>query len=136
MSGLEVAGVVLGALPLVISALEHYAKGVEGVIRYCRYKIELQTLANAVKTQKVIFSDTLEQLLTGIVRIDEMTAFMANPAAQPEIDLRLKKRLRNGYEVYFANVRGMDTALSAMMDKLKLGVDGKVSPARNQTCHY
>jgi hypothetical protein len=28
MSGLEVAGVVLGAIPLVISALEHYGHGV------------------------------------------------------------------------------------------------------------
>lgn len=28
MSGLEVAGVVLGAIPLVISALEHYGDGV------------------------------------------------------------------------------------------------------------
>lgn len=28
MSGFEVAGVVLGAIPLVISALEHYGDGV------------------------------------------------------------------------------------------------------------
>jgi hypothetical protein len=129
MSGLEVAGVVLGALPLVVSALEHYAKGVEGVIQYCRYRIQLQILADAVKTQQVIFWNTLEQLSTGIVRTEEMAAFMANPAAHPEIDVQLKKRLRGGYDVYFANVRGLETALSAMMEKLKLGVDGKVGTA-------
>jgi hypothetical protein len=28
MSGLEITGVVLGAIPLVISALEHYSNGV------------------------------------------------------------------------------------------------------------
>ena len=28
MSGIEVAGIVLGSIPLVISALEHYAEGV------------------------------------------------------------------------------------------------------------
>jgi hypothetical protein len=28
MSGLEVTGVVLGAVPLIISALEHYGAGV------------------------------------------------------------------------------------------------------------
>lgn len=28
MSGFEVAGIVLGAIPLVISALEHYSDGV------------------------------------------------------------------------------------------------------------
>lgn len=126
MSGLEVAGVVLGALPLVISALEHYAKGVEGVIRYYKYKIQLKTLIDAIKTQKVIFSDTLEQLLIGIVRIEEMAELIANPAAQPEADLRLKKRLRDGYDIYFANVRGMEAALATIIIRLKLGDDGQV----------
>lgn len=32
MSGLEVAGVVLGAIPLVISGLEHYGQGVSAAI--------------------------------------------------------------------------------------------------------
>ena len=135
MSGLEVAGVVLGALPLVISALEHYAKGVEGIIRYYKYRIHLQTLIDAIKTQKVIFSDTLEQLLTGIVRIDKMAAFIADPAAQPEVDVHLKKRLRNSYSVYFANVRGMEAALATMMMKLKLGIDGKVRWVSLASCH-
>ncbi|KAJ4319906.1 hypothetical protein N0V94_003678 [Neodidymelliopsis sp. IMI 364377] len=126
MSGLEVAGVVLGALPLVISAFEHYAQGVEGVKRYYRYKTQLQNLIDAVKTQKVIFTNTLEQLLTGIVRVDEMTAFIADPAAHPEVDLRLKGILRDGYEAYFSNVRGMEVALATMMAKLKLDADGKV----------
>jgi hypothetical protein len=28
MAGLEIAGVVLGAIPLIVSALEHYGNGV------------------------------------------------------------------------------------------------------------
>ncbi|XPS78885.1 hypothetical protein M3J09_010884 [Ascochyta lentis] len=127
MSGLEVAGVVLGALPLVISALEHYTNGIRDIKRYYRYKAELQSLIDGVRTQEVIFSDTLEQLLTGIVRADEMAAFIANPAAHPDVDLRLRKRLREGYDTYFANVRGMETALAVMMVKLALGPDGKFS---------
>lgn len=133
MSGLEVAGAVLAALPLVISALEHYAQGVEGVKRFYRYRIQLQSLVDAVKTQKVIFSDTLEQLLTGIVRIDEMVAFIADPAAQPEVDLLLKKRLKEGYDAYFANVRGMESALAKMKDKLVLDAAGKVRADRDST---
>jgi hypothetical protein len=31
MSGLEVVGVVLGSIPLIISALEHYADGVRNI---------------------------------------------------------------------------------------------------------
>lgn len=54
MSGLEVAGVVLGALPLVISALEHYANRVASFKRYRKYRIQFQGLIDAVKTQEVI----------------------------------------------------------------------------------
>jgi hypothetical protein len=126
MSGLEVAGVVLGALPLVISALEHYARGAESVKIYYRYKIQLQNLIDAVKTQKVIFTNTLEQLLTGIVPADKMTAVIADPAAHPKVDLRLKGILRDGYDAYFSNVRGMQVALATVMAKLKLDADGKV----------
>ena len=32
MSGFEVAGIVLGSIPLVISALEHYAEGVRNLV--------------------------------------------------------------------------------------------------------
>jgi hypothetical protein len=32
MSGFEVVGVVLGAIPLVISALEHYSEGVRSTL--------------------------------------------------------------------------------------------------------
>lgn len=30
MSGFEVAGLLIGAIPLIISGLEHYSKGVSG----------------------------------------------------------------------------------------------------------
>ncbi|KAJ4362737.1 hypothetical protein N0V95_001339 [Ascochyta clinopodiicola] len=135
MSGLEVAGIVLAALPLIISALEHYTDGIKGVKRYYRYRTDLQSLIDAVKTQKVIFGDTLEQLLTGIVRNDKMATFMENPAAQSEVDLRLRKRLKGGYDAYFANVREMETALAKMMAKLALGPDGKVSYVQKGTSY-
>lgn len=127
MSGLEVAGVVLGALPLVLSELEHYANGVASFKRYRRYRIHLQSMIDAVKTQKVIFEDTLEQLVTGIVRIEEMANFIADPGSRSVmIEPSLKKRLAGSYDVYFANVDGMCTALAVIMNKLALGADGKV----------
>lgn len=82
MSGLDVAGVVLGALPLVISALEHYAESVNTAKRYWRYETELRTLILQVNTEKGIFVNTLEQLLTGIVRIEQVNDFVASAGGQ------------------------------------------------------
>lgn len=130
MSGLEVAGVVLGALPLVISALEHYAEGVSTARRYFRYKAELRSLTLSVNTERSIFVNTLEQLLTGIVHVEQMDLLLSDPSGQlwraKDSELRLQERLGSTYDTYFENVKGMDAALQAMMLKMALDANGKV----------
>ena len=131
MSGLEVAGIVLGALPLIISALEHYAEGYNTAKRFWSYKSEVRSLLIRINSEKATFVNTLEHLLTGIVRIDRMAEMLANVGGeewQDEIiEQCLKDRLRGAYEVYLANVQGMAGALQKIMKKLALGPDGKVS---------
>ena len=43
MSGIEIAGLVLGAIPLVISALEHYENALDSTIAFIRWNRELST---------------------------------------------------------------------------------------------
>lgn len=130
MSGLEVAGVVLGSLPLVISALEHYAAGVATAKRYFRYKSELRSLVLQMNTERSIFINTMEQLLTGIVRIEHMSEFVSNIGSavwkEQGIDELLRKRLGNAHDAYMGNVKGMESSLNTMMKKLALDPDGKV----------
>jgi hypothetical protein len=130
MSGLEVAGVVLGALPLVISALEHYANGVQTAKRYLRYKSELKSLILQINTERGIFINTLEQLLGGLVRIEHMTEFLSNPGKDAwqdaEVDSKLRGRLRGVYKIYLGNVQGMEQSLKSIMEKLALDAEGKV----------
>jgi hypothetical protein len=131
MSGLEVAGVVLGALPLVISALEHYANGVQTAKRFFRYKSELEVLILKIGTERCMFTNTLEQLLGGIVRIEHMSELLSNPGGDAwknaEVESKLKDRLRNVYKIYLGNVRGMERSLRSIMEKLALDPEGKVS---------
>ncbi|KAH7092282.1 hypothetical protein FB567DRAFT_567300 [Paraphoma chrysanthemicola] len=127
MSGLEVAGVVLGSLPLVISALEHYANGIQTAKRYWRYKSELRSLILQIDTERGIFINTLEQLLQGIVRIEHMKEFLSCPGGKvwQDAEGQLKERLRSSYEIYFGNVKGMARSLERMREKLALDPDGK-----------
>jgi hypothetical protein len=130
MSGLEIAGVVLGALPLVISALEHYVAGVNTAKRFWRYKSELRSLILQINTQGGIFLNTLEQLLGGVVRIENMDSFLSNPGGDAwqdaSVDLRLRERLRGTYKVYLDNVSGMKISMERIMRKLALDAEGKV----------
>jgi hypothetical protein len=137
MSGLEVAGVVLGSLPLVISALEHYANGIHTAKRYWRYKLELRSLILQIDTERGIFLNTLEQLLSGLVRIEHMTEFLSNPGglAWHDVEVQLKLRLRSAYEIYFGNVNGMARSLKRIREKLALDPDsGKVRPSKRCSC--
>ncbi|PSN59413.1 hypothetical protein BS50DRAFT_580002 [Corynespora cassiicola Philippines] len=129
MSGLEVTGVVLGALPLIISALEHYAEGVATAKRYWRYKNEIKGLLLRIVTERGIFMNTLELLLTGIVRVEHMEEFLASPGgkawSEAAIQQQLENRLRNVYKAYLDNVKEMEESLRVMMKKLGLDADGK-----------
>lgn len=131
MSGLEIAGVVIGALPLIISALEHYAEGVKTAKRYWRYKSELRSLILQIGTERGIFINTLEQLLTGTVRTEHMAELMFNAQGDAwrtsNVEKKLRDRLRNVYDIYLDNMRGMEVSLRKMAAKLALDPDGKVS---------
>lgn len=130
MSGFEIAGVVLGSLPLIISAMEHYADGIATAKRFWRYKSEMRSLILQINTERGIFINTLEQLLTGIVRVEHMADFLTNPGEgvwqDAEVESKLKGRLRSAYQIYIDNVRGMEVSLKKMMEKLALDKDGKV----------
>jgi hypothetical protein len=74
MSGLEVVGVVLGALPLLIKAVQEYEKGLGplGMLVWpSKYRQELQRLNRQLRTQRDLFESSLKVLLTPA--IDEVT---------------------------------------------------------------
>lgn len=60
ISGLEVAGVVLGALPLVVAALQCYAEGVTTARRFYRYQACLGSMIALIETERTIFLNTVE----------------------------------------------------------------------------
>ncbi len=130
MSGVEVAGIVLGVLPLVISALEHYADGINTAKRFWRYKSEIRSLILQINTERSIFINTIEQLLTGVVETKQLAELISCPAGQvwreAGVEENLKNRLRGAYEIYLENVRSMEKALRVMMQKLALDANGKV----------
>jgi len=139
MSGFEVVGVVLGSLPLIISALEHYAEGIATAKRFWRYKAGMKSLILQINTERGIFINTLEQLLTGIVRNDRMADLLSKPGGDTwrdsEVDPKLKERLRGAHSIYIDNVRGMEASLKQMMEKLALGVNGKVRASASLIDH-
>lgn len=130
MSGFEVAGIVLGSIPLVISGLEYYMKGLGMLENFRSYKRVLKRLILALQTEHVSLQNICEKLLVGIApqtRIEEM---IDDPFGdlwkKEEILSNLRLRLWRSFKIFDERVRDMKEAIEEMRLKLNISPDGKV----------
>ena len=126
----EAAGLVLGAIPLVVSALEHYVQGVDTIAKWWSYKRELTSLVRVLGAEHARFLGTCEKLLEGLVTPDELDSLVAHPGGpgwkDVELDRKLKSRLQRSYGVYLASIQEMKRAVKDLEDRLELNANGKV----------
>lgn len=131
MSGVEVAGLVLAVLPVLVEAIKFYAEGVSTVERYFKYRVPLQSVLRALQNEKVIYLNTCETLLNGLVdNNEEREALLKDPGGpawkNSELETRLKQRLSGGYGCYLDTMGDMQKAIENIKDLVKLDPDGKV----------
>ena len=75
MSGLEVAGLILGAIPVAIETLKTGSQGIAILQRSRRYENELERLINRLENERVRLEDVCEKVLVDLVphsRLEEM----------------------------------------------------------------
>jgi hypothetical protein len=118
MSGLEVAGIVLGALPLIIFALENLRDGASRLGRLISFNAEYSKTWGEVEDEELMYRLQLKRLLKPLVRDDILTdddleALLLDPSAdswkEPDLDNALKARLGESYDRYIANVEDIQT---------------------------
>ena len=132
MSGVEVTDIVLGAIPLLISALEHYTEGVHIIRRWFRYKRELKSLIRILRAEYSKFLSTCERVLYGLVPGPERRLFIEQPHSSRwkdrALDQKLRRRLQHAYTPYMESIDDMTEAIEDLRDGLKLDIDLQVSP--------
>ena len=135
MSGVEAAGFVLAAIPLVISALEHYAEGVETIQKWWRYQKELSSLKRVLGAEYDRYLNTCEELLAGIVPDAELAALLDSPGGvgwkNPDIERKLKARLRKSFTSYLDTVTDLNNIVEQLKTKLELDPNGKAGDVQN-----
>jgi hypothetical protein len=97
MSGVEAVGLVLGILPLVISAAEHYEDAFKPFKRYLKYAPALQNYRELLATQRSIFRNECQWLLAAITD-SQMARGMLKESRHPswvdsELDERFSRQL-------------------------------------------
>ena len=135
MSGIEIAGLILGALPIVISGIEHYAEGVATLGRFRRYQGELRMLINILSTEQMKLKNMCERLLLGVAPrdgIDAMTGDPFGPLWKNEaVQKKIRARLWDSYDSFERTLEDVHAAIQEMADRLGLDHDGTVSGSKH-----
>ncbi|KAK0743627.1 hypothetical protein B0T18DRAFT_415589 [Schizothecium vesticola] len=129
MSGFEIAGVVLGGVPVIVSALKLYIDGANTFQRWRFYTRELKSLIRSLETEQTKLQNVCERLLVNIVpetKIEDMINDPFGPLWKEEASAKkINERLWRSAKVFQDNVLDMNDAVEEMKKKLNLDADGK-----------
>jgi hypothetical protein len=135
VTGVETAGLVLAAFPLVVNGLGSYVAGANTLHKWRNermYGRELKHLQRQLETQRVIYLNTLEELFTGIVHSDAERALLINDPSGPrwkrkEYDTLFREKLGQSYDAYLATVNELRESITLLKEKTSLSTSERVS---------
>lgn len=109
MSGIEVAGLLLGSFPLMISALEHYRETEEVLSTWWMIEKEYSKCMYFFTTQQGSLTQALEELLLPIIEDEEkLKALLAEPGGplwrDPSLERLLRNRMPDTYTDYLHTI--------------------------------
>jgi hypothetical protein len=136
VTGVEIVGLVLATLPLIISALEHYAEGVHTIKAFRKFEREVGSLIRDLAVEKRVLCNSIELLLQSVVDSEEeLESLIEDPGgtlwSDEAFKLRLKKKLQKSYNAYIDKMEDMRDAFDELKKRLHLDATGKVSDCHN-----
>jgi hypothetical protein len=125
MSGIELAGLVLGAFPVLLHALEGYRMAAEEMTEWWRIQRTYKKCHQDLKYYQILFEDNVERfLLPLVVDDDESRTLLADPAGKgwedKELETRLQQRLPKSYALFLDIIRDVQGLMESL--KQELGV--------------
>ncbi|KAG5796280.1 hypothetical protein H9Q69_004706 [Fusarium xylarioides] len=129
MSGFEIAGIVLGTLPLVVTALEAYSNFMRD---WGKAPAELRSLNRQLSTERVRLCNVCEQLISDVVAQRDIEPMLQDPFGPlwqaKETNDRIRRRLWDSYSPFEDTVKEVGEALESVMMRLRIDVssDGTV----------
>lgn len=122
MSGFEIAGIVLGSIPLVIATLEKYGTGLSMLQRWRKYQRELQSLIRNLETERIKLQNVCEKLLIGLVQPSKIETLINNPMGdfwrEEETLRKVQFRLGNGFQSFEATLSHLKTTIDEMAQRI------------------
>ena len=115
MSGFEIVGVILGAFPLILSAIDGYGKGLEHLDTVWRYDKKLKVFERQIQREQQSYRNNLEQLLEPLIDVKDMKTLLDNPRdlawGEPALEEEVRRRLSGCYEIYISTMKDYNEVL-------------------------
>lgn len=129
MSGLEIAGLVLGAVPVAITALEKYGEVAKRLGLFNKIRPEHKRCSDRLCYFHVFLKRHLRQLLLPLTTDDLLVEYLlSNPGGKgwtdPTIVARLRERLQGSYELYSDYLREVERVMRDINQELALDSQG------------
>lgn len=131
MSGIEVAGLVLGAFPIVLECLKCIKQGGARVRLWRDYRHDVGKYIRSLETEKLNLLNTIERLLDGIMQSsEEMEALIEGRpdflCQMGQYEEALKHRLGRSHQNYLEIMSHMLKALERARKEVGIDEHGKV----------
>jgi hypothetical protein len=122
MSGVEtVVGLVLGVLPLLVSAAEHYDDVFRPFRRYKRFSKELKQFQQEFLAEKTIFRNECRLLLSAFIGMDTANEMLREHYHPLRKDLHLNKKLSDQLG---ASLEACQVTIRSIIEELS-GIDSE-----------
>lgn len=123
MSGLEIAGVLLGTFPLIISSLEHWRDVAEMGGIFWKIRKEYSKCREDVQYYEILFKRNLKELLLPLISDpDQVADLVADPGGtewhNEDLKSRLQERLQESHLVYIGIIREMNKTAGELRNEL------------------
>lgn len=136
-TGVETAGIVLGTIPLIIAALEHYedvARSTEEFFDWRKYRTRLRKELYILRTS---FDEAVKILLREIAEPDELIVMLEDPSNQlwttgPTAD-GLREALGPTYDPFVLTIVEINEILLSITKHLNIDGAQLVSQSRSFT---
>lgn len=137
MSGIELAGLVLGAFPVAIWALEQYRDVARMMGFWYEIRLEYQRSSNELKFHRLSFLRNLKRLLLPLVPDDAQLQRLINDPGgsawdDPEIQRALEARLQDSYGLYLETLAEMQRVMQELNQELAADSDAVQTNVGNE----
>jgi hypothetical protein len=130
VTGVETAGLILGAIPLLISAIEHYEEAVEPTVAFFQWKGQLSTAVRELYMGRTTYHQTIQLLLRPVTSKQILKELMDDPKSHlwrdPGLENKLRDKLGIAYDPCMLTIREIEEIMINVAENLNIDGAHKV----------